>query len=80
MATMTIKNIPDDVYKRLKQSAKLNRRSINSEAIVCLERAFGSIRIDPQAFLAGVRARRESMSGVFITDDELHKAKNEGRP
>ncbi len=35
--TLTLKNIPDDVYERLKDSADLHRRSLNSEAIVCLE-------------------------------------------
>lgn len=35
--TLTVKKIPDEVYERLKHSAKMNRRSMNSEAIVCLE-------------------------------------------
>ena len=34
---MTIKNIPDNVYQKLKVSAQTNRRSLNSEAIVVLE-------------------------------------------
>ena len=35
--TLTLKNIPDEVYQRLKASAESHRRSLNSEAIVCLE-------------------------------------------
>ena len=35
--TLTLKNIPDELYERLKSAAELNRRSLNSEAIVCLE-------------------------------------------
>ncbi|WP_458069830.1 FitA-like ribbon-helix-helix domain-containing protein [Rhodanobacter sp. BL-MT-08] len=35
--TLTLKNIPDAVYERLKRSAETHRRSMNSEAIVCLE-------------------------------------------
>ncbi|MGC8703572.1 MAG: FitA-like ribbon-helix-helix domain-containing protein, partial [Thiomonas sp.] len=35
--TLTLKNIPDEVYQRLKTSAEIHRRSLNSEAIVCLE-------------------------------------------
>ena len=34
--TLTLKNIPEDVYRRLKLSAEAHRRSLNSEAIVCL--------------------------------------------
>ena len=35
--SVTLKNIPDAVYERLKAAAELHRRSLNSEAIVCLE-------------------------------------------
>lgn len=34
-ATLTLKNIPDDVYARLKLSAETHRRSLNSGAILC---------------------------------------------
>jgi plasmid stability protein len=30
MPALTIKNIPDDVYRTLKQTAEIHRRSINS--------------------------------------------------
>lgn len=39
MATLTIKNIPLEVYERLKRRAKANRRSINQEAVAVIERA-----------------------------------------
>jgi hypothetical protein len=29
MPTVTVKNIPSDLYEKLKQSAEVNRRSIN---------------------------------------------------
>ena len=35
--TLTLKNIPDAVYTRLKDSADAHRRSLNGEAIFCLE-------------------------------------------
>ena len=35
--TLTLKNIPDEVYIRLKAAAASHRRSLNSEALVCLE-------------------------------------------
>ena len=34
--TLTLKDIPDDLYKRLKRSAETRRWSLNGEAIVCL--------------------------------------------
>ena len=79
MATLTIKNIPDALHQRLKERAKQHRRSINSEVIVCLEQVLGRAPIDPTAFLERVRAHRKSIPGVFLTDEYLRAAKNEGR-
>ena len=80
MATLTIKNIPNELYKRIKESAKQHRRSINSEVIVCLEQAFFSRKIDPDALLAKIRELRKKTAGLFLTDEKLSSAKNEGRP
>jgi plasmid stability protein len=37
MATLTVKNVPDALVRRLKQQAALHRRSLNLEVISCLE-------------------------------------------
>jgi len=50
--TLTLKNIPDTVYARLKLSAKIHWRSLNSEAIVCLESVLLPTRIMPDERLA----------------------------
>lgn len=80
MATLTIKNIPDELHERLKERAKQHRRSINSEVIVCLEQVLGAAPLDRTALLASIRASRKATSGIFITDEDLRIAKNEGRP
>lgn len=80
MPTITVKNIPEDIYERVKQQAKNNRRSINSEVIMLMERAVSSYRIDPEEFIAEARAIRELTAAYPITDEELEKAINEGRP
>ncbi len=80
MPTITVKNIPDDVYERLKQQAKVNRRSLNSEIITLMERAVMSHRIDPDEFIAEARAIRELTADYILTDEELDQAINEGRP
>jgi antitoxin FitA len=36
-SALTLKNVPDAVVERLKAAAALNRRSVNRQAIVCLE-------------------------------------------
>ena len=37
MATLTLKNVPDDLHRRLKERARTNHRSLNREAIRVLE-------------------------------------------
>jgi len=39
---ITIRNIPDELYERLKQRAAQNRRSLNSELLAVLENAVGA--------------------------------------
>jgi plasmid stability protein len=80
MATLTIKNIPEKLRQRLKQSAAQHRRSINGEAISCLEKALVGDRVDPEDFLARARALRARMPRVFVTERDLRVAKNQGRP
>jgi plasmid stability protein len=39
MATLTLRNVPDDLVARLKARAKRHRRSLNNETIAALELA-----------------------------------------
>lgn len=80
MATLTIKNLPNSLYERLRAQAKQHRRSINSEAIVCLERVLTPQRIDPESELAKIRKLRQEITNVYVTESDLQTAKNEGRP
>lgn len=79
MATMTIKNIPDELYEELKQRAAANRRSVNNEVIVLIERAVQYQVQDPNEVLERVRVLREKLD-IYVTEDEITAAKNEGRP
>jgi len=73
--TLTVKNIPDELYERLKQSAAEHRRSLNSEILVCLERALYSERVDPQAVLARADALRRRAALAPVTEDLLRDAR-----
>ncbi|MGD0698122.1 MAG: Arc family DNA-binding protein [Terriglobia bacterium] len=82
MATLTIKNVPRELHKRLKKSAERHRRSMNSEVIALLEQDLMSRPVDPEKFLAEVRAARErtaAETGIYVTEKDLRKAKNWGR-
>ena len=80
MATITVKNIPDDLYERLKEAAEINRRSINSEIIVCIEHVVGSTLVDASAVLATARVLRQKTAATPLTDAEFTQAKIVGRP
>ncbi len=80
MATVTVKNIPDELYGRLKAAAEANRRSINNEIIVCIEKAVLGRRIDPEKVRENARHLRQLTVQYPITDGEFDAAKAEGRP
>ena len=79
MATLTIRKVPDTLYERLRSRASENRRSINSEVIVCIEKVVGTRKRDVEAILARAEALREKTAEYKITDDEIDRAKTEGR-
>ena len=55
MASLTLKNVPDPLLKRLRKLAEQNRRSLNQEAIHTLEAA----------------VRTPATSDDTITDEEI---------
>lgn len=79
--SLTLKNVPDAVYERLKAAAELNRRSLNSEAIVCLESVLLPSRVAPSERLARARARelRASLLPGQFTAKDIDAAKKQGR-
>jgi antitoxin FitA len=79
MVTVTIKNIPEQVYERIKAQAKNNHRSINGEILSILEQAISLPPIDVQATLERARKVRELTANYTVTADEIEKMINEGR-
>ena len=78
--TLTLKNIPDTVYDRLKAAAGQNRRSLNSEAIVRLESSLASPALSVDLKLARIRALRESLVPNMFLASDIDAFKREGRP
>ena len=77
MPTITVKNIPIELYGKLKQSAEIHHRSINSEIISLIEQAVSSQKIKPEIMLANARKLREKTTASSISDVELNKAKRD---
>jgi plasmid stability protein len=77
--TLTLKNIPDEVYVRLKASAATHRRSLNSEAIVCLESVLLPGRVSVSERLARARALRSELPAKKFRAHDIDALKREGR-
>lgn len=80
MIAFTLKNIPPDLYDRLKRRAAANRRSVNSEILAAIESAVESHAIDPETFLVRARRLREKTSAYEVDDQAFSQAKKSGRP
>ena len=56
MLTLTLKNLPKDLHAMLKESAERNRRSLNSEILMRLERDLAAPTIDPELHAKQLKA------------------------
>ncbi len=79
MATLTLKNVPEQLIARLREAASRNNRSLNREAITQLEAANGATARDVGAMLGQIRAVRERMTGIYVTDALVREGRDEGR-
>lgn len=78
--TLTLKNIPDALYDRLKLAAEMHRRSLNSEAIVCLESVLLPTRMMPSERIARARELRAALPAGTFRARDIDAAKREERP
>lgn len=78
MATITLKNIPKFLHFEIKKRAEMNRRSINSEILTCLEEFLGFKEKDAENILAQAERIRKGIKG-FLTQEMLDQFKKEGR-
>lgn len=78
-ANLTLKGVPDEVYERLKQSATVNHRSLNSEIIARLEAQVLPRRTTAQEHLVAIRATRDRLDRASFDHDDVDRFKREGR-
>lgn len=78
MATVTLKNLPADVHRKLKTRAARHGRSLNGEMIACLRAAVLVEPVDVDKLLARARAHRASVR-PGLDDDGVRAMKGAGR-
>ncbi len=82
MANLTLKDVPDSVYRPLADRAARRGTTVEEEARECLEAALrDELAADAQVGerLRAIRGFRESLGAIFVTQEELERAEREGR-
>ena len=75
MRNITIKNIPDDLYEKVKRNAKSKRRSLNQEIIVCIEKSVMGEEIAPEQLIDNARRLRKKTASHPLRNEELNQIK-----
>jgi len=77
--SLTLKNLPEALHDRLAAAAKRHRRSLNNEAILCLE---AGLRAAPPSEdrLVKIRALSQCLPAGVFDPAEIEGFKAEGRP
>ncbi len=58
MPTLHVRNVPEDLYERLRERARRQNRSISAEVIVLLSRALAEVGENQVEILNSIRRRR----------------------
>ena len=77
--SITLKNIPEPLYQRIRMAADRHHRSLNSEIIARLEQALAPHPVDVEESLQQARRLRERYTGPPLTLDDIEAAIERGR-
>lgn len=80
MASLSLRDIPDDLYARLKDRAVMHRRSLNAEVLTILDGALRSHRLTANAIEERIAQERRGLEASLLSDDVLAEARRSGRP
>jgi hypothetical protein len=80
MATLTLKNVPEELIERLRREAEAGKRSLNKEAIARLERSLAVAWPSAREQVERIRRARARFAGLAPLDDRfLDSARKRGR-
>jgi antitoxin FitA len=82
MATLYVENVPDDLYKALRERARKHRKSIAAEVLTLLEQNVPTareLRARREAIrrLAELRSQPASSPGPFPSTEEIQREDRE---
>lgn len=80
MATLTLKNVPEELVEQLKEEAKQNRRSLNQEALSRLESSVALRRRSADETITALRSLHQRLSYMKpLSATFIDRAKKQGR-
>ena len=79
MVSLTLKDIPPELHRRLRSRAQATGRSLNKEILACLEQITSPRRLKIPDYLSRVERVRDGID-FEVTLDEIQKAIDAGRP
>jgi len=79
MPAITLKNIPNDLYAKIKKSAEINFRSINSEILFRLKSSIVKNEPDIIDLLKRIHTMQRKFKISPLDDELIISAKNKGR-
>ena len=80
MTTISLSNIPDEVFERIKAAAESNRRSVQEEIMSRIQNSLLPERKPAEKIKERIRKLHAGMEGRVFSMEELDSAKREGRP
>ena len=80
MPNLALRGIPEHLHRELKAAAQRNHRSLNGEILARLTASFSSQPVDSKALLERIRARRETFGHLDLSEENLRRLKDAGRP
>ena len=79
MTAITLKNIPDALFKEIEKSATQHKRSIHNEIIHRLQQSLTTNPIDPEKLISRIEELNSLEKAPLLTDELIKEAKNEAR-
>ena len=79
MADVTLKDVPESLYRRLEKEAQNHGWPVDREALICLATYFEGDRMRAPLTLEEIRSARSHLAQIHLTDQDLERARNEGR-
>ena len=80
MPNLALRGIPDQLHRELRSAAIRNHRSLNGEILSRLSASVRGEPVDSETLLERIRLRHETVGPVDLSEENLRKLRDTGRP